>query len=256
MQFENRHAVVTGGAKGIGEATTHAFLREGARVSILDIDEPGAQRIVAAHPGRATFFRCDVSRAADVEQAVRGAIAVYEEASFLVNSAGIQSYGTCAETSEADWDRTLNVNLKGAFLAARAVLPSMLRRGGGVVVNLASVQAFVSQNQVAAYTTSKTALLGLTRSIAVDYAPTVRCVAVCPGTVDTPMLRDAIALSPDPQAVLKECNDMHPVKRIGTPDEVAELILFLCGDKAGFITGQPIRIDGGLGLSIGGSKRD
>jgi NAD(P)-dependent dehydrogenase (short-subunit alcohol dehydrogenase family) len=131
----------------------------------------------------------------------------------------------------------------------------MKARGGGVVINLASVQAFVSQNNVAAYTTSKTAILGLTRSIAVEYAPTIRCVAVCPGTVDTPMLRDAIKLSPDPNEVLEECNQMHPVKRIGTPEEVAELIVFLASDKASFITGQPIRIDGGLGLSIGGSKR-
>ena len=122
-------------------------------------------------------------------------------------------------------------------------------------MNLSSVQAFVSQNNVAAYTTSKSAILGLTRSIAVDYAPRIRCVAVCPGTVDTPMLREAIKLSPDPMEVLDECNQMHPVKRIGTPEEVADLIVFLASDKAGFITGQPIRVDGGLGLSIGGSKR-
>jgi NAD(P)-dependent dehydrogenase (short-subunit alcohol dehydrogenase family) len=121
---------------------------------------------------------------------------------------------------------------------------------------MASVQSFLSQERVAAYTTSKSALLGLTRSIAVDYAPKIRCVAVCPGTVDTPMLRDAIQLSPDPDAILKECYDMHPMQRIGTPEEVAELVMFLCSDKAGFITGQPIRIDGGLGLSIGGSKQE
>ena len=116
--------------------------------------------------------------------------------------------------------------------------------------------AFVSQVRVAPYTTSKTALLGLTRSIAVDYAPQIRCVAVCPGSVDTPMLRDAIRQSPNPDEVLDECVHMHPLKRIGSADEIAEVILYLCSDKAGFITGQPIRIDGGLGLSIGGSKRD
>ncbi|MCS7032584.1 MAG: glucose 1-dehydrogenase [Phycisphaerae bacterium] len=253
MRYQERHAVVTGGAKGIGAATARALAAEGARVSILDVDETAGQ-LAAELPG-ARFFRCDVSRSVEVEAAIEQAIAASGDIWVLVNNAGIQTYGTCVDTTEAEWDRTMNVNLKSAFLCSKAAIPSMLRRGGGVIVNLASVQAFVSQHQVAAYTTSKTALLGLTRSIAVDYAPKVRCVAVCPGTIDTPMLRNAIELSPDPQEVLQECHDMHPVKRIGRPEEVAALIVFLCSDEAGFITGQPIRIDGGLGLSIGGSKR-
>ena len=131
----------------------------------------------------------------------------------------------------------------------------MLEKMKGVIINVASVQAFVSQPKVAAYTTAKTAILGLTRSIAVDYSPLVRCVAVCPGTIDTPMLRDAIALSDDPNAVMQECVDMHLSKRVGTAEEVAELILYLCDDRASFITGQAIRIDGGLGVTIQGSKK-
>lgn len=255
MQFERRHVVVTGAAKGIGAATARAFAQEGADVSILDVDD--SAQVVAdtlSRPGR--FFHCDVSRSTEVSAAIAAAIAAFGDVWCLVNNAGVQTYGTCVDTDEADWDRTININLKSAFLCSKHALPSILRRGGGVVINMASVQAFVSQNQVAAYTTSKTALLGLTRSIAVDFAPKVRCVAICPGTVDTPMLRDAIKLSPNPDEVLQECHDMHPVKRIGTPEEVAELIVFLAGEKAGFITGQPIRIDGGLGLSIGGSKRE
>jgi NAD(P)-dependent dehydrogenase (short-subunit alcohol dehydrogenase family) len=255
MRFEKHVVVVTGAAKGIGQACARAFAREGAAVALLDVDKSANSRV--AEPGEhAKYFSCDVSKSGEVAntfEAIRKSIG---EISVLVNNAGIQTYGTCTETSEADWDRTINVNLKSQFLCAKYAIPSMQARGGGVVINLASVQAFVSQNNVAAYTTSKTAILGLTRSIAVDYAPTIRCVAVCPGTVDTPMLRDAIKLSRDPTEVLDECNQMHPVKRIGTPEEIAELILFLASDKAGFITGQPIRIDGGLGLSIGGSKRD
>jgi NAD(P)-dependent dehydrogenase (short-subunit alcohol dehydrogenase family) len=114
----------------------------------------------------------------------------------------------------------------------------------------------VSQPKVAAYTTAKTAILGLTRSIAVDYSPFIRCVAVCPGTIDTPMLRDSFALSPNPHEVLQECIDMHLAKRIGTPDEVAGLVMYLSDDKASFITGQAIRIDGGLGITIPGSKKE
>jgi NAD(P)-dependent dehydrogenase (short-subunit alcohol dehydrogenase family) len=254
MQFENRVAVVTGAAKGIGQAVARAFAREGAKVALLDVDDSAA-KTAQSLGDRARYFRCDVSRSVEVDTVVKAAIDALGDISFLINNAGIQTYGTCVDTSEEVWDRTINVNLKSAFLCSKAALPSMLKRGGGVVINLSSVQAFVSQHQVAAYTTSKTALLGLTRSIAVDYAPSVRCVAICPGTVDTPMLRNAIELSPNPSEVLQECHDMHPVKRIGTPEEVAELILFCCSDKAGFITGQPIRIDGGLGLSIGGSKR-
>jgi len=153
------------------------------------------------------------------------------------------------------WDRTLGVNLKSAFLCSRSALPVIQREGGGVVVNMASVQSFLSQHNVAAYTTSKTAMLGLTRSIAIDYAPSVRCVAVCPGTVDTPMLNWAIHQSPNPEEVLEECRQMHPLGRIASPNEIADLVLFLSSSRAAFITGQYYRIDGGLGISVAGSKR-
>jgi NAD(P)-dependent dehydrogenase (short-subunit alcohol dehydrogenase family) len=255
MQFQNHLAVVTGAAKGIGEATVRAFSREGAAVALLDVDD-SAKKLADSLAPRGLFVHCDVSRADAVERAFEAIARDLGNTTILVNNAGIQHYGTVTETSEAEWDHVLGVNLKSAFLCAKHAIPQMLKRGRGVVINLASVQAFVSQQKVAPYTTSKTALLGLTRSIAVDYAPKIRCVAVCPGTVDTPMLRDAIRQSPNPEEVLQECNAMHPVKRIATPEEVAELILYLASDKAGFITGQPIRIDGGLGLSIGGSKRD
>jgi NAD(P)-dependent dehydrogenase (short-subunit alcohol dehydrogenase family) len=249
MRFKDKSVVVTGGAKGIGGATAQAFLEEGARVSVLDLD---------ASPlgDQALFLRCDVSKGAEVRSAVRQVIECQGGIDILVNNAGIQHYGTVTDTTEAEWDRVLEVNLKGAFLCAKEVIPSMLDRGQGVVVNVASVQSFVSQQRVAPYTTSKTALLGLTRSIAVDYAPKIRCVAVCPGTVDTSMLRDSIRLSPDPDEVLQECIQMHPMKRIAKPREVARLILYLSSEDASFITGQAFRIDGGLGLSIGGSKRD
>ncbi|MFM7401028.1 MAG: SDR family NAD(P)-dependent oxidoreductase [Bacteroidota bacterium] len=255
MQLEGKTAVVTGGSKGIGLACVRALHAEGAAVAIFDIDDKGSE--LAADLGeRAIYIHCDVSKEPEVMAAMEEVNSWLGGPDILVNNAGIQRYTTVTETTEDEWDLVMNVNLKSAFLCAKHAIPHMQARGAGVVVNISSVQAFISQKTVAPYVTYKTALLGLTRSIAVDYGPQVRCVAVCPGTIDTPMLRDAIQLSPDPEAVYQECNDMHLVKRIGTPEEVAALVLLVAGPQGGFFTGQAIRIDGGLGVTIAGSKRE
>ncbi len=225
-------------------------------MSILDTDNQAGTALESKIGANAHFFPCDISSSREVDNAFKALLDEHGDVNVLVNNAGVNIYGTVTETTDDIWDKTMNINLKGHFLCARAAIPSMQKIGKGVIVNVSSVQAFISQNKVAAYTTSKTALLGLTRSIAVDYAPNIRCVAICPGTVDTPMLQNAIQESPNPQEVLQECHDMHLTKRIGTPEEVAELIVFVASDKAGFITGQAIRIDGGLGIVVGGSKRD
>ena len=255
LNLAEKVVVVTGGAKGIGAATARAFVKEGAIVTLLDVDDAAAELAKELGP-QCNYIACDVSIAAQVKSAMDAICETCGGIDILVNNAGIQTYGTVTDTPEELWDRTLSVNLKGAFLCSKYAIPSMLKRGAGVVINMASVQSFISQSKVASYTTSKTALLGLTRSIAVDYAPLVRCVAVCPGTVDTPMLHWAIQQSPDPDAILKECYDMHPMKRIAKPEEIAAMVMFLASDKAGFVTGQYVRVDGGLGISAGGSKRD
>jgi NAD(P)-dependent dehydrogenase (short-subunit alcohol dehydrogenase family) len=251
MDFKNKTVVITGGGKGIGEACAKVFYDDGANVAILDKDEP-SQRY---NDNRWFEVQCDVADEAQVIQAVEKVVAHFGEIHYLVNNAGIQRYGTATDTTVDEWDKVMNVNVKSYFLCAKHIIPLMQKAGGGVVVNIASVQAFVSQRNVAAYTTAKTAILGLTRSIAVDFAPSVRCVAVCPGTIDTPMLRKSFSLSLDPEEVLQECIDMHPIGRIGTPMDVAEVVKFVCDDKAGFITGQYIRVDGGLGITINGSKK-
>lgn len=251
MNYQHKTVVITGGAKGIGAATAKIFFDAGANVVILDVapDTSGIQ------DDKWFFIHCDVSAETQVQSAFQQVSQRFQSVDFLVNNAGIQRYGTVTETTVEEWDLVMNVNLKSFFLCSKYALPLMQEKNAGVIINVASVQAFLSQQNVAAYTTAKSAILGLTRSIAVDYAPGIRCVAVCPGTIDTPMLRDSIALSPDPDEVMQECIDMHLTKRIGTPDEVANLIFYLCDDKAAFITGQAIRIDGGLGITIQGSKR-
>lgn len=247
-----KNIIVTGAAKGIGKACVAYFLNNGDNVIALDIDEKSLSELNIGD-AKLTVFTCDVSKGKIVEETIQKAIEKVGEIDVLINNAGIQRYSTITETSEEEWDLVMNVNLKSAFLCAKYAIPSMQKKGKGVVINVSSVQAFITQQRVAPYTTSKTAMLGLTRSIAVDYAPKIRCVAVCPGTVDTPMLRDAIRDSENPEKVYQECIDMHLSKRICPPEEVAALIGFLAGENAGSITGQAFRVDGGLGILIGGN---
>lgn len=255
MFFKNKTAVITGGAKGIGAGCATIFHREGANVVILDVDEEGGSELTSKLGNRALFIKCDISNKKEVEEAVEKIIGTFGSIHFLVNNAGILKYFSVTETSEEDWDKVINVNLKGAFLCAKHCIPHMQKNEDGVVVNMSSVQAFVAQENVAAYLATKSALIGLTRSIAVDYAPNVRSVAICPGGVDTPMNRNAFEESPDPEVVRKETENLHLNGRMATQEEIGELVVFVCSDKGRFINGQPIRIDGGLGIRVGGSKK-
>ena len=256
MEHQDRVAVVTGGGKGIGRGTVEVLVTAGAKVIVLDTDAESGQQTADALGDQVHFIACNVAEEQAVIDALRQGAERFGKISYLVNNAGVQRYAPVTETTEAMWDLIMDVNVKGSFFCAKHAIPYMQQEGKGVVVNVSSVQAMLTQGNVAAYTTSKTALLGLTRSIAVDYAPRIRCVAVCPGSVDTPLLRWGIQQSPDPEAVMQECIDMHLTDRIGTSTEIGEFISFLCSDKAGFMTGQAYRIDGGLGVMIPGSQRD
>lgn len=240
-------AIITGGESGIGYATAKLLSENDYKVVVLGLKETAALK-----SSQISFITCDVSNSKNIELAINTVVKEYGQIDCLINNAGVLSYGTAVDLDEAEWDKVMAVNVKGPFLCAKYTIPHM--NDGGVIVNVASVQSFVAQPFVAAYATSKSAILGLTRSIAIDFSPKIRCVAVCPGTIDTPMLRDAMKQAADPESMLEELNSSHLTGRIGQPEEVAELIAFLCGDKCGFINGQAIRVDGGLGVNIGGSK--
>ncbi|MEW5978300.1 MAG: SDR family oxidoreductase [Acidobacteriota bacterium] len=257
MRFENKVVVVTGGASGIGRAAVELLAQRGAQVAVLDVLAKEGQEMVARlnrEKSRALYFHTDVSQANQVENAVGETHRAWGRIDVLIASAGIQRYGTALTTSDAVWDEVLSVNLRGAWHAARACLPLMTQ--GGAIVNVASVQALATQQNVLAYTVSKHGLLGLTRSMAMDFAAQgIRVNAVCPGSVDTPMLRWAASLDPHPQSVLDACNQMHPIGRMARPEEVAEVILFLSHDRASFVTGAVWTVDGGLLTIIGGAPQ-
>ena len=259
MRFDGKAVIVTGGALGIGQAVCRILAERGASVAIFDLDEQAGKETcdsIAKANRKAIFTRVDVSDFAAVEAATNNAVSIFGRVDALVISAGIQRYGTATSTSDEQWDEVLSVNLRGAWNAAKAVIPHLLTSGGGTIVNVSSVQALASQQNVLAYTVSKHGLLGLTRSIAMDYAKqNIRANAVCPGTVDTPMLEWAASLDPNPESVYEACRQMHPLGRIAKPREIAEVVAFLAHESSSFVTGAVWTVDGGLLTQIGGAPK-
>jgi NAD(P)-dependent dehydrogenase (short-subunit alcohol dehydrogenase family) len=257
MSVGGKIAIVTGGSTGIGLAAAIALAKADARVALCSHDpatlEPALAQ-VRSH-GEAFALRADVTCVADMAHLVRQTASAFGGVDLLVHSAGIQTYGTVVDTPEDVWERTLAVNLTGAYLAAKHAIPRMIERGGGAIVNVSSVQGLACQTNVAAYAASKGGLNALTRAMALDHASQrIRVNAVCPGSVDTPMLRHSAELfkgAAPLEATLADWGHMHPLGRIASAAEVAEVILFLLSERASFMTGAEIRVDGGLLASIG-----
>lgn len=242
--MKGKVALVTGAAKGIGAAAADALLRAGAQVARVDIEAPGD-----------AIIQANVADSGACEAAVAATIARFGRLDVLVNSAGIQRYGDVLDAPEEQWDEVLGVNLKGAFLMTKHAMPHLIASGAGAVVNVASVQAFAAQRGVVAYAASKGGLVAFTKALAIDHAPVVRANCVCPGSVDTPMLRGAAELfaTGNTDDTVKSWGAMHPMGRVARAEEVADAIVFLAGPSSSFITGAALMVDGGLLSMIGGT---
>jgi NAD(P)-dependent dehydrogenase (short-subunit alcohol dehydrogenase family) len=262
--YSGKVVIVTGGALGMGGATSLEFAREGAMVVVADVNEAAGQAIVAKMKdaeGNGLFVLADVGKSADCRRVVAAAVATFGGVDVLFNNVGIQppaSYTNAEDTSEETWDRILDVNLKSHFLMAKYAIPELRKRGGGAIINNASVQGLQSMKRVPAYAASKGGVLSLTRQLAVEYArENIRVLAICPGTIDTEMVRTVAAMEGgDVEATLKRYGESHPIGRIGTGQDIANAVLFLASDKASFMTGSYVCVDGGymaLGAWAGGA---
>jgi NAD(P)-dependent dehydrogenase (short-subunit alcohol dehydrogenase family) len=256
IDFKGKVVLVTGGAMGIGEACARKFAELGAAVAILDRDrksgEKTAQTLRAAGHS-ADFYGCDVASPSEVENAVGAAATNLGGIDVLVSNAGIQRYGDVEGTSDELWDEVMSVNLKGCFHVSKFAVPWIAKRGGGAIVVLGSVQSFTAVGNSAAYVAAKHALVGLVRAMSLDYAAKkIRVNCVCPGAIDTPMLRWAASLDANPEKVIETCHRMHPLGRMGRAEEVANAVAFLASDWASFITGAALMVDGGMLVPTGG----
>ena len=241
-------ALVTGGASGIGRATALALAAEGAYVVVADVDEAGGQAVVAEIGdlgGQAFFQYSDVSQAADVVALIEAIVGRYGRIDCAVNNAGIEGLpARTADTSEADFDRIMAINVKGVWLCMKHEIQRMITQGGGVIVNMASVAGLVGAHSLPVYAASKHAVVGLTKSAALEYArKNIRVNAVCPSVVRTPMVERAVEIMPQfAEATIKG----NPSRRLGEPEEVAAAVVWLCSDASSFTNGATVTVDGGF----------
>ncbi|MED4754562.1 glucose 1-dehydrogenase [Brevibacillus choshinensis] len=249
MRLQNKIAIVTGAARGIGAAIAHRYAEEGARVVATDISTVGEEVVaeIVSKGGTAVFFQADVSKSADVQALIAFAKETYGVPSVLCNNAAINIPGSVIELEEEVWDRTMEVNVKSMFLTSKYCLPEMIAAGGGSVVNMASANSFAAEPRLSAYVTSKGAIHMLTKQMALDFAAdNVRVNCICPGWVDT-TFNDAHAdLFGGRDNVLKSIADFQPIGRTIQPVEIANVAVFLAADESSAMTGSAVVVDGGL----------
>lgn len=249
-RLSGKIALITGGGTGMGRACALLFAREGARVAIAgrrrEPLEATAGEIRAAG-GTALAVHCDVSKTADAARAVAETAAHFGGLNVLVNSAGILSTATVEGTSEEEWDRVMDTNLKGPFLMSRAALPEFRKAGGGVIVNIGSILGLVAMKDRAAYCASKGGVTLLTKAMALDHAPEgIRVNCICPSIVETDLVKAVIARAPDPEALRRARTAMIPLGRMGRPEDAAHMAVYLASDESSWVTGAAFPLDGGL----------
>lgn len=248
--FDGKVALVTGGGSGIGRATSLTFAREGATVVVADANAEGGEetvRMIQEAAGTATFVYADVSKAFEVEALVTHVVEVYGTLDCAFNNAGISGGGhrQTHEYPEEVWDQVISINLTGVWLCMKYEIPQMLKQRGGVIVNTASIAGLVgSRMGSAAYSASKHGVIGLTKTAALEYATQgIRVNCVCPGVIRSPMSEPLLRAAPEQE---REAIARHPIGRLGHPQEIAEVVVWLCSEAAAFVTGHPMVVDGGL----------
>lgn len=246
--LDGKVALVTGAGSGIGRASALAFAGEGAKVVVADVQVKGGDetvKMIKDIGGEAIFVKADVSKASDIENLIRTAVSKYKRLDCAHNNAGIEgASASTADCTEENWDRVIDINLKGVWLCMKYEIPQMLRQGKGAIVNTSSVAGLVGFRDMPAYCASKGGIIALTRGAALEYAARgIRINAVCPGVIRTPMVDRVTGGKPEAEAPFVV---LEPVGRMGTPEEVADVVVWLCSDKASFVTGHPMVVDGGL----------
>ena len=247
--LKGKTALITGGACGIGRATAHLFAREGAAVVIVDRNEPSGSAVageITAFGGRAIFASANVTNAADCQRVVERAIQEFGAIHVLFNNAGIIRRASIVELSEQDWDRVMTVNVKSVFLMSRQVIPLMAQAGGGSIINMASGWGLTGGPKAAVYCASKGAVVLLTKCMAIDHGQeNIRVNAICPSFVETDLTAAVISKAPDPAAVRQERTAVHPIGRLGQPEDMAGLAVYLASDESSWVTGAAFPVDGG-----------
>jgi len=249
MRLKDKVAIITGAGSGIGRATAILFAKEGAKVVVADIDVKGGQETVHQiknSSGTSFFVEVDISKETDCKRLAEETIKKYGKIDILFNNAGIYLREKITEMDESDWNKIIDINLKSIFLCSKHAIPEMIKQKKGAIINTASVLGLVGEPECGAYCASKGGIIALTKSMATEYASkNIRVNCICPGPIDTPMLQKYLNTSKNPEKEKRELESWVPLKRMGTPEEIAYIALFLASDESSYITGTTIVADGG-----------